>query len=54
MMPHYDIKITKPTDEANKRRPSIELSPTLEKPIYIVTKNMNGKHILDLVEALEK
>jgi hypothetical protein len=51
-MPQYDYKITKATEEAAKRRPSIELSPTLEKPIYIVTKNMNGAHILYLIEVL--
>lgn len=53
-MPQYDIKISKAAEEANKRRPSIELSPTLEKPVYIVTKNMSGRHILELIDALEK
>lgn len=53
-MPYYDIKISKAAEEASKRRPSIELSPTLEKPVYIVTKNMNGRHILDLIDCLER
>lgn len=53
-MPPYDYKIAKAAEEAAKRRPSIELSPTLEKPIYIVTKNMNGPHILYLIEVLEQ
>jgi len=53
-MPQYDIKISKAADEANKRRPSIELAPTLEKPIYIVSRNMNGRHILELIDCLEK
>ena len=52
-MPPYDYKIVKAPEEM-KRRPSIELSRTLEKPIYIITKNMNGSHVLSLIDALEK
>lgn len=53
-MPPHDYKISKIAEDPSKRRPSIELSPTLEKPIYIVTKNMTGPHILYLVEVLEQ
>ncbi len=53
-MPPHDYKISKAAEEAAKRRPSIELAPSLEKPIYIVTKNMNGPHILYLIEMLEQ
>lgn len=52
-MPPYDYQIIKAPEDL-KRRPSIELSPTLEKPIYIITKNMNGSHVLSLIDALEK
>ena len=40
--------------ELDKRRPSIELSPTLEKPVFIITNNFNGGHILSLAEELDK
>lgn len=37
-----------------KKRPSIELSPTLERPVYIITKHLNGSHILALTECFDK
>lgn len=41
-------------DETLKRRPSIEMAPSLERPVFIITKNMNGQHILSLTEELDK
>lgn len=38
----------------SKRRPSIELAPSLERPVFIITKNLNSSHILSLTEELDK
>ena len=46
-------KFTKVLRENNKHRPSIELSPSLERPIYIITKNLNAPHITSLTEYLD-
>ena len=36
------------------KRASIEFSPTLEKPIYIIARNLNGPHIIQLADELDK
>lgn len=30
------------------------MAPSLERPVFIITKNMNGQHILSLTEELDK
>jgi hypothetical protein len=41
-------------EEDLRRQPSIELAPSMERPVFIITRQLNGRHILALTEQFDK